>query len=264
MSQKTDTNPRCGSCVQMREEDGYCKHLGRYVNYFRVACKDYVDRIECAEKEALASMPEPEEPEVRVKAEAKIRRKALLHPDPKPGTRICKVCGRELPLDQFTRSCKSRDGYTHTCKECFSAQMSEKKKALWASKPKKEKPVQEQEVLPEGQKRCRRCGRILPVTAFGRHATTPDHLHPTCTECRKAEGRAVYERNCARKGITPKPPRVDVPVIRPKEDMAIILNEVEEALKEARKEQALRTLTDEELVAELRRRGWTITATKEL
>ena len=189
-------------------------------------------------------MPEPEEPEVRVKEDAKMRRKALLHPDPKPNTRVCKQCGRELPLDQFTRSCKSRDGYTHTCKECFSAQMSEKKKALWASKPKKEKPVQEQEVLPEGQKRCRRCGRILPVTAFGRHATTPDHLHPTCTECRKAEGRAVYERNCARKGITPKPPRVDVP----KEDVL----------------GTLPSFTDEELVAELRRRGWTITATKEL
>ena len=240
MSQETDiNNPRCGDCVQMREEDGYCGRVGRYVNYFRVACKDYVDRNATD----------------TVKAEA---------PKEKPGTRVCKQCGRELPLEQFTRSCKSRDGYTHTCKECFSAQMSEKKKALWASKPKKEKPVQEQEVLPEGQKRCRRCGRILPVTAFGRHATTPDHLHPTCTECRKAEGRAVYERNCARKGVTPKPPRVDVPVIRPKEDVAIILNEVEDALKEARKEQALRTLTDEELVAELRRRGWTITATKEL
>ena len=240
----TATNPRCGDCVQMREEDGYCKHLGRYVNYFRIACKDYVDRIAVAEQQAAASMPEPEEPEVRVKEDAKMRRKALLHPDPKPGTRVCKQCGRELPLEQFTRSCKSRDGYTHTCKECFSAQMSEKKKALWASKPKKEKPVQETEVLPEGQKRCRRCGRILPVTAFGRHATTPDHLHPTCTECRKAEGRAVYERNCARKGITPKPPRVDVPT----EDII----------------GTLPTFTDEMLVAELRRRGYTVTATKEL
>lgn len=219
MSQKTDTNPRCGDCVNLRNEDVYCGRVGRYVNYFRVACKDYVDR---------------NDPDT-VKAEA---------PKEKPTTRTCKQCGRELPLDQFTRSCKSRDGYTHTCKECFSAQMSEKKKALWATKPKKEKPVQEQEVLPEGQKRCRRCGRILPVTAFGRHATTPDHLHPTCTECRKAEGRAVYERNCARKGITPKPPRVDVP----KEDVL----------------GTLPSFTDEELVAELRRRGWTITATKEL
>lgn len=230
MSKSTDTNPRCGDCVQMREEDGYCGRVGRYVNYFRVACKDFVDRNDVEATIAAA-------------------------PPAKPNTRTCKQCGRELPLEQFTRSCKSRDGYTHTCRDCFSAQMSEKKKALWASKPKKEKPVQEQEVLPEGQKRCRRCGRILPVTAFGRHATTPDHLHPTCTECRKAEGRAVYERNCARKGITPKPPRVDVPVI---------LNEVEEAINEAWKEKALRTLTDEELVAELRRRGWTVNATKEL
>ena len=221
MSQSTDTttSPRCGDCVNMRKEDGYCGRVGRYVNYFRKACKDYVDRKDVEANIAAA-------------------------PPAKPNTRTCKQCGRELPLEQFTRSCKSRDGYTHTCKECFSAQMSEKKKALWASKPKKEKPVQEQEVLPEGQKRCRRCGRILPVTAFGRHATTPDHLHPTCTECRKAEGRAVYERNCARKGITPKPPRVDVPT----EDII----------------GTLPTFSDEQLVAELRRRGWTVTCTKEL
>lgn len=219
MSEKTDTNPRCGDCVNMHPEDGYCGRVGRYVNYFREACKYFVDRKDVEATIAAA-------------------------PPAKPTTRTCKQCGRELPLEQFTRSCKSRDGYTHTCKECFSAQMSEKKKALWATKPKKEKPVQEQEVLPEGQKRCRRCGRILPVTAFGRHATTPDHLHPTCTECRKAEGRAVYERNCARKGITPKPPRVDVP-------KEVILG-------------SLPTFTDKELVAELRRRGWTINATKEL
>lgn len=243
MSKKTDTatTPRCGSCVQMRKEDGYCGRVGRYVNYFHVACNGYVDRIEAAEKEAIDSMPEPEDPEVRVKEDAKMRRKGILHPDPKPGTRVCKSCGRELPLEQFTRSCKSRDGYTHTCLECFSKAMREKKLALWATKPHKEKPVKED--LPEGQKRCRRCGRILPVTAFGRHATTPDHLHPTCTECRKAEGRAVYERNCARKGITPKPPRVDVPT-----DVI----------------GTLPTFTDEQLVAELRRRGWTVTCTKEL
>ena len=285
MSKSTDTTttPLCGSCVNMREEDGYCGRVGRYVNYFRKACKGYVDRNDVEATIAAA-------------------------PPAKPNTRTCKQCGRELPLEQFTRSCKSRDGYTHTCKECFSAQMSEKKKALWASKPKKEKPVQEQEVLPEGQKRCRRCGRILPVTAFGRHATTPDHLHPTCTECRKAEGRAVYERNCARKGITPKPPRVDVP----KEDneatkIQIIINDLEKrlALLEGvqgdgegtdygrgsidatkgllrfvwsirdlkdvpmlpgfmERDGAIKDYSDQALVDELRARGWTITATKEL
>ena len=237
MSNNT-TNPCCGDCVQMRKEDGYCGRVGRYVNYFHAACKGFVDRNDVEATIAAA-------------------------PPAKPDTRTCKQCGRELPLEQFTRSCKSRDGYTHTCKECFSAQMSEKKKALWASKPKKEKPVQEQEVLPEGQKRCRRCGRILPVTAFGRHATTPDHLHPTCTECRKAEGRAVYERNCAKKGITPKPPRVDA-TLQPLTVAPLNTDKFVSELFEKQKDQILHTLKDEELVAELRRRGWTITATKEL
>ena len=92
MSRSTDTNPRCGDCVQMRKEDGYCPRLGRYVNYFRKACKDYVDRNDVEATIAAA-------------------------PPAKPNTRTCKQCGRDLPLEQFTRSCKSRDGYTHTCKE---------------------------------------------------------------------------------------------------------------------------------------------------
>lgn len=43
---------------------------------------------------------------------------------PKMPTKVCKACGRELPLDQFQINWKSADGHLGTCSEC----MAEKKK----------------------------------------------------------------------------------------------------------------------------------------
>lgn len=33
-------------------------------------------------------------------------------------TKVCKDCGRELPIDHFHRQAKSKDGYMHICKDC--------------------------------------------------------------------------------------------------------------------------------------------------
>lgn len=65
-----------------------------------------------------------------------------------PTTKVCKKCGRELPLEQFH---KNRWGYTQVCKECKAGKTSDRVKELAAeiltptkAKPKKEKgPIQE-------------------------------------------------------------------------------------------------------------------------
>lgn len=33
-------------------------------------------------------------------------------------TKVCKECGRELPIESFQRQVRSSDGYMHICKEC--------------------------------------------------------------------------------------------------------------------------------------------------
>lgn len=33
-------------------------------------------------------------------------------------TKVCRVCGRELPISAFAIQVKSRDGHMHICKEC--------------------------------------------------------------------------------------------------------------------------------------------------
>ena len=35
-------------------------------------------------------------------------------------TKVCKVCGKELPIEMFRKNTKSKDGYTDTCIECIN------------------------------------------------------------------------------------------------------------------------------------------------
>lgn len=40
-----------------------------------------------------------------------------------PATKVCAKCGRELPIENFRKNPKSKDGYLNTCRECISATM---------------------------------------------------------------------------------------------------------------------------------------------
>lgn len=43
-------------------------------------------------------------------------------------TKVCKKCGRELPLANFSKNTNNKDGLQPMCKECVSAYMKEYKK----------------------------------------------------------------------------------------------------------------------------------------
>lgn len=36
-----------------------------------------------------------------------------------PQTKVCKICGRELPLDSFLKHPRTKDGHTTICADCF-------------------------------------------------------------------------------------------------------------------------------------------------
>lgn len=44
-----------------------------------------------------------------------------------PTTKVCKVCGKELPLDSFPKQVKSKDGHMNMCRDCFSAKHAHQK-----------------------------------------------------------------------------------------------------------------------------------------
>ena len=42
-------------------------------------------------------------------------------------TKICKKCGRELPISQFKNNCLSKDGTINICKDCYKKALRERK-----------------------------------------------------------------------------------------------------------------------------------------
>lgn len=46
------------------------------------------------------------------------------------GTKVCKECGRELPLSVFRPNHKSKDGHLNTCKYCMSKKMKKQEDEL--------------------------------------------------------------------------------------------------------------------------------------
>ncbi len=57
-------------------------------------------------------------------------------------TRVCKKCGRELPVEDFYKMPSNNDGIDSVCKECRKAEMRENYKA------RKSKDVRKREKLP--------------------------------------------------------------------------------------------------------------------
>lgn len=58
-----------------------------------------------------------------------------------PATKVCSKCGRELPIENFRKNPKAKDGYLNTCRECMSATMKEayaKKNGIEPSEPANE------------------------------------------------------------------------------------------------------------------------------
>lgn len=50
------------------------------------------------------------------------------------GTKVCKKCGRELSIDNFSKNCRNKDGLQNMCKECVSEYMKEHAKRKKAEK----------------------------------------------------------------------------------------------------------------------------------
>lgn len=64
-------------------------------------------------------------------------------------TKVCKVCGKELPIDMFRKNIKSKDGYTDTCIDCINVKIRagfNKKKDV-QEKPKAEEPTRLEDTI---------------------------------------------------------------------------------------------------------------------
>lgn len=98
-------------------------------------------------------------------------------------TKVCSHCGRELPVENFWRHSRTKDGYQPCCKECQSEMnKGHRKRQPFQHNEAPARPL-EPEKIPDGMKKCSHCGRLLPIAQFNKHGRAKDGLQAACKEC---------------------------------------------------------------------------------
>ena len=87
-------------------------------------------------------------------------------------TKRCSRCKRELPVEEFYRATRTKDGLNCCCKPCCSA---------WHKAYRKK--VTSQRVSPPETKYCAGCHQTLPSDQFWKNASSTDGLQRTCKTC---------------------------------------------------------------------------------
>lgn len=79
-----------------------------------------------------------------------------------PQTKVCKICGRELPLDSFPKHPRTKDGHTTICADCFRAKNAASIQKAIDARVNKTKAA----VDPETTKEAQRIGAGIATTIY--------------------------------------------------------------------------------------------------
>lgn len=126
-------------------------------------------------------------------------------------------------------------------------------------------PVKKTDVTPK--KKCKKCGKVKPLTEFVKRTRAKDGTMDTCKECYH-DGYGKRSGNGKRKSAARKAEPVTAPVTRSVEDLEPIAPPVIPPIpqKEVTAEHVaafdLKGMSDEELCEELQRRGYHGTLSK--
>ena len=94
----------CGNCVNMRDDNGYCGRITRYVNFFDDA-------------QGRCFVSRDGEPGTVVIRRTK-RKQPARHDASPSGKQYCSRCGRTLPLEAFGFCMRRPSGRAYYCKAC--------------------------------------------------------------------------------------------------------------------------------------------------
>lgn len=91
-------------------------------------------------------------------------------------TKICKLCKKELSIDNFWKNPSVKDGYFNKCKTC-------------ASKVRNINATKKQKYLTEGLWTCSTCNETLPLTKdnFHKRADSETGFQHRCKKCLKKD-----------------------------------------------------------------------------
>jgi hypothetical protein len=159
-------------------------------------------------------------------------------PEVPEGMKRCSRCKEVKPLTEFHKDCCAPDGHKSACKICHSRIVNEKQKAR--REARRQEAITSGDLVLQGSKICKRCGRELPKSHFNRHARCADGLQPNCMDCQSELLKAAQaKRLSSRYGIGTKKDETPAP-----QPTTIVVRE---------------TLTDEQMVNILREHGWEVT-----
>ena len=190
-------------------------------------------------------------------------------------TKVCSHCGRELPITNFGRHSRTKDGYQPCCRECQSEMNKGRKKRnpFQHNEAPKKAPELTPEQMGIGKGRradhptyidkntgvpmkwCRGCKQYKPLDEFHHNKANKDGHEFDCKVChnarvaeghrkRRAEKKAQKEEALLKKAIAEMPAASSEP-------------EIVNDLTPIPAIPTIISATDEQLVEELKRRGYT-------
>ena len=184
--------------------------------------------------------------------------------------KVCSHCGRELPITNFGRHSRTKDGYQPCCKECQSEMNKGHKKRgpVEHNEPPKKAPELTPEQMGIGKGRrsthptyidkdtgitmkwCKGCKQYKPIDEFHHNKANKDGHEFDCKACHNARVSAQHARRRAEKKAEKEKEKLNV-VLKVETPIVNDLAELQKPLI------TLKAATDDQLVEELKRRGYT-------
>ena len=180
-------------------------------------------------------------------------------------TKVCSKCGRELPIANFGRHSRTKDGYQPCCRECQSKMNTGHRKRRPFEH--NEAPEKAPELTPEQMgigkgrradhptyidkdtgitmKWCKGCKQYKPIDEFHHNKANKDGHEFDCKVCHNARVSAQHARKRAEKKALKAKTLDNVPEI------------VNDLLVDLKPVPTLASATDDQLVQELVNRGYT-------
>ena len=184
--------------------------------------------------------------------------------------KVCSHCGRELPITNFGRHSRTKDGYQPCCRECLSKMNKGHKKRQPAEH--NEAPKKAPEYTPEQMgigkgrradhptyidkdtgvtmKWCKGCKQYKPIDEFHHNKANKDGHEFDCKACHNSRVSAQHARRRAEKKAEKEKEKLNV-VLKVETPIVNDLAELQKPLI------TLKAATDDQLVEELKRRGYT-------
>src|SRR5438270_1817367 len=108
-------------------------------------------------------------------------------------TKFCRDCNDYLPVENFSRNARSRDGLAFYCREHL-AERSLRSQEARRTKPRVQRRPPEGLVTPEGMKWCPDCGAVLPLGDFVRTRQSRTGYSAYCKPCHNKRSKASKEK----------------------------------------------------------------------